>query len=468
MKSSTQTDVDVGEGEFDKRGGREGEKITCAQSVPANQNKVSLRLGNIFCLVAKAPSGGWNSLVPLLFALSSLGCIWQKPVSDTNSKEKTSEKTKEETKEETASSKFKETLKRCLGDDRPQRDFSLHPAIVEVSVLLSPSKSPAMPPAAQGPSSVLDAKTLFVVSDIHGHFQEFFRLLEKASLIKVKDPKEKIKPSNFEWIGGNSVLVLAGDLINKGQDSLRTIKFAQNLEREAESKGGKAIFLAGNHELGFVSNPFFEKYDPFLEELKSAWENEGVELCGTRTDPQKESFSQWLLNRPLAAKVDKIFISHSGWTQNKTLDELKTGYEAFFAKFDRDDAFLCGTGPKETDNLGVMNGNEWWGKKGVSFFESAKILGVKQIVFGHDPKAFDKDGELAGVFNQDGEHALIKVDAGLGDSSSEGGIARCQSWSSEGWCHRWEGLVLPSGSKFKDIPFLKGELPEREKERRGC
>jgi len=301
------------------------------------------------------------------------------------------------------------------------------------------------------------ARTLYALSDIHGHFDNFFEILLAAKVITKKN-KGDHKPSNFNWIAGNAVLVHAGDLINKGKQSVETIKFAQNLEVAAAAAGGRAVFLAGNHEIRFLGNPFDEKFDEFSVELG---EENLDRLCGDSKDPDDESktpFGTWLAQMPAAAIVGGVFISHSGWTRHLDEKTLASSYEKAFveqathSRTEQDDMFLCGDPSTERKiaSLGLINANAWWQMNPDTLDLALANIGASQILFGHDPNAFaasDVRGDMGGFFGGGKSAArLVNLDVGIFQKYADGGILKCdsQDWDAKGTCLRFEKLILPA------------------------
>ena len=70
-------------------------------------------------------------------------------------------------------------------------------------------------------------KTYFVTADIHGFYDEFRAALKKAGF-KVKDP--------------DHILIVCGDLFDRGPDSPKLYKFIKSLPRS------RRILIRGNHE----------------------------------------------------------------------------------------------------------------------------------------------------------------------------------------------------------------------------
>ena len=74
----------------------------------------------------------------------------------------------------------------------------------------------------------------------------------------------------MKWAGGKSVLVITGDLIDKGSDSLGVIALLRKLQSDAASRGGQVIISMGNHEAEFLAEPTGRKTRDFAAELKEA------------------------------------------------------------------------------------------------------------------------------------------------------------------------------------------------------
>ena len=91
----------------------------------------------------------------------------------------------------------------------------------------------AVPAAAQPVPARIVA-----VGDLHGDFSAWLDIARDAKLID---------PANH-WIGGKTVLVQTGDMVDRGADSLKIIRHLQQLNGEAKRAGGRVIVLMGNHE----------------------------------------------------------------------------------------------------------------------------------------------------------------------------------------------------------------------------
>jgi 5''-nucleotidase/2'',3''-cyclic phosphodiesterase and related esterases len=90
----------------------------------------------------------------------------------------------------------------------------------------------AVPAASASPQRIV------AVGDLHGDYNVWIDIARNAGLID----------SRNRWIGGNSILVQTGDIVDRGPDSLKIIRLLQSLQKEAPKAGGKVIALLGNHE----------------------------------------------------------------------------------------------------------------------------------------------------------------------------------------------------------------------------
>lgn len=79
---------------------------------------------------------------------------------------------------------------------------------------------------------------IVAIGDIHGDYENYIATLKAAGLV---DKKEK-------WSGGETHLVQTGDIPDRGPDTQKIIEHLENLEKQAERKGGRVHALIGNHE----------------------------------------------------------------------------------------------------------------------------------------------------------------------------------------------------------------------------
>ena len=77
------------------------------------------------------------------------------------------------------------------------------------------------------------------VADSHGAYPELVVLLQRVGLID----------ANRQWVGGSSILVQTGDVIDRGRESRACLDLLMDLERQAPKQNGQVVPLLGNHEV---------------------------------------------------------------------------------------------------------------------------------------------------------------------------------------------------------------------------
>ena len=160
----------------------------------------------------------------------------------------------------------------------------------QTTVYLDPKRSPV---------NISNVDSIFVVSDIHGQFDNLVQLLTNAKLID----------SNLSWIARRNHLVIIGDIFDRGPDVTRTLWFLHQLEGQAERSGGRLHLLLGNHEIMTFCNDV---------RYLSGKEKSIAELYATdytnMFDIQNSILGRWLASKPGILKVDAVLFAHGGIT----------------------------------------------------------------------------------------------------------------------------------------------------------
>lgn len=236
---------------------------------------------------------------------------------------------------------------------------------------------------------------VIALGDVHGGYDRLVNLLLSAGLIK-PDGQSRVR---YSWAGGNRLLVSVGDLIDKGDRSIDVLDLMMSLEAQATTSGGEVIIMLGNHEAEFLADPENKKAREFAAELES-------KNINPDTLPQgQKPYGEWLINRPLAARVNEWFFAHAGNTSGKTIGELAEKFQHEVDQGDWASNFLIGD-----DSL--LEAEKWWKHNGQSrtlLDNYLATLKVKHIVFGHDPGAFHKKGEIG----QEEDGRIFLIDVGM-------------------------------------------------------
>lgn len=142
---------------------------------------------------------------------------------------------------------------------------------------------------------------LFAVGDVHGDAQRLVELLKDAALLDRQGG----------WSGGQSALVLTGDLTDRGKEGLETIALARDLQAQAAEAGGFVESLMGNHDALLLARAFEwrgERADSDCRDLFIVNGGRDVEAKGlARSD---EAFV-WMAARPLMLKIGDTLFQHA-------------------------------------------------------------------------------------------------------------------------------------------------------------
>jgi metallophosphoesterase superfamily enzyme len=223
--------------------------------------------------------------------------------------------------------------------------------------------------------------TVWEIGDIHGDYERAVRLLLAAGII----PARPATPERAAWSGGDSVLVVTGDMIDKGPRPTDVLRFLRALQMAARAQRGDVIVLAGNHEAELLMPPSGGQSKDRLAD----WAR--LEVSPDALRDCRGDVGQFLCSLPFGAKVGEWFFSHAGNTGGRTIKQLSTEIQS--GTYDLTD-------PDSMLEARLGEGKEWISPHGSKTGEKqllesyAKALGVKHIVQGH-------------------QHAAVKFDDGV-------------------------------------------------------
>jgi hypothetical protein len=228
------------------------------------------------------------------------------------------------------------------------RDWTVHPAIVERTA----------------------PESLFALGDIHGDYDRLVKLLAAAKIIDDSPAAH--------WAAGKAVLVVTGDMVDKGPKPVEVLHILMRLQSEAPKSGGEVILLSGNHEAEFLAGPDAKKAADFISDLKKNSYSAGqVAACETE-------LGEFLCGLPYGARVGDWFFSHGGNTAGRTIPQI----EADIMRGVDKDGFgtKALTAPDSLLEARLGEGKDQW----VGLHNEAnllqnysKALGVKHLVQGH-------------------------------------------------------------------------------------
>ncbi|ERM95537.1 hypothetical protein AMTRI_Chr08g207890 [Amborella trichopoda] len=141
-------------------------------------------------------------------------------------------------------------------------------------------------------------RRIVAVGDMHGDLAQAKCALEMAGVLS--------SDGEDAWIGGDSVLVQLGDILDRGEDEIAILSLLRSLSDQAEDKGGAVFQVNGNHESMNVEGDFryvdpgaFDECLAFLEYLNDYgkdWEGAligWIKVCQNWKNNREVSRSNW-------------------------------------------------------------------------------------------------------------------------------------------------------------------------------
>jgi hypothetical protein len=281
---------------------------------------------------------------------------------------------------------------------------------------------------------------IVAVGDLHGDYAAWIDIARDAGLIDTAN----------KWIGGRTVLVQTGDVVDRGPDSLKIIRHLQKLDGEARRAGGRLIVLAGNHEAmqvtgdyryvtpgeiaafadrgskarrdaAFAANAkaiiaFYHQRDPSLspKAIRDEWIATNplgkVEYVAAWS-PSGE-LGRWTATLPAAVKIGDTLFVHGGISAKYALVPLpeinRRARDALLAGDASEEAIINDPmGPLWYRGLVSRAGEPAAGRPTIEAELSGALLGhgAKRMVIGHTP-------DLKGIGFLHGGR-LIQIDTGI-------------------------------------------------------
>ena len=254
---------------------------------------------------------------------------------------------------------------------------------------------------------------ILAISDVHGMIEPLSRLLQASKVID----------ASGQWVAGRTLLVVVGDSIDKGPDSLPVIDLWMRLQNQAPGAGGRLLHLLGNHEAEFLASPTREKSSLLRDELL----RRGLTLADL-TDPARPR-GAFLRSLPLAARVGRWLFCHAGWFPDLAWTGFAQKAKRVLDAQDYGHPFLA-----ESDS--ILMAKNWWKQAETRQLLVARLQreGLFGVVQGHQPQAYGIKGRIGAV---EGGH-LVKIDTGMAPSAG---------------AHAGEILSIPVPSQLQGLVF---------------
>jgi len=253
--------------------------------------------------------------------------------------------------------------------------------------------------------------TLWAISDIHGRLEDFEQLLVASGLC-VQEAGSTV----WNRAKARQLLLVVGDLVNGGKDSVGVVLLLEELQPEAVKAGSRIVVLTGNNDVEFLANPASASHS-LLRSAKRA--RLGGKKGMTGEQIAQSGVGEYLRKLPVAAFVGTWLFAHAGYIDAE--DEVPA-MQAYFAALsaavaNRDYQVLL-------NRHSIVEYHNWWKdkRKRKRMRARLRVLGLNGLVIGHDPDALG----LRRTIGIDRDGWLMKLDTGLRILESRGMLLKCE------------------------------------------
>jgi serine/threonine protein phosphatase 1 len=244
------------------------------------------------------------------------------------------------------------------------------------------------------PITIPDAYTVWAGSDWHGQLRAVDRLLARAGLTDGGD----------EWTApAGTALVVTGDMVDRGPDSLGLVRRLAGLRDQAYAAGGLVAILEGNHEMqvlgGLGAQPdLFRALMAFgggatllsVGMQPEEWRGASATDIAARVETLAPDFVPTLWTfAPYGRWRDVLFV-HAGPVPHQPLERFERSAERLWIR----DRFFAAPEP--------FPGADPW----APYHEA----GIAQVVFGHTPvpePTLSHTGRALNVDTWRGQHVTL-------------------------------------------------------------
>ncbi|XP_051134596.1 shewanella-like protein phosphatase 1 [Andrographis paniculata] len=115
-------------------------------------------------------------------------------------------------------------------------------------------------------------RRIVAVGDLHGDLEKARYALRMADVLS--------SDGQDSWVGGQTVLVQLGDILDRGEDEIAILSLLKSLDIQAKASGGAVFQVNGNHEtlnvegdFRYVDSGAFDECADFLEYLDTCGHN---------------------------------------------------------------------------------------------------------------------------------------------------------------------------------------------------
>ncbi len=170
---------------------------------------------------------------------------------------------------------------------------------------------------SNAPDVLAQSRRWAAISDIHGQLDLLRRLLSAQG----------ITDGAGHWTWGRSVLVITGDVLDRGPQQLDALWAIYRLSQEAREAGGSVQYLLGNHEVMVMAGDLRYLHPKYVE-VSALLGRPYDQLLGADS-----ALGDWLRHRATALKLGDTLFVHGGLHPDFAKSEVDLS--ALNAKFRR-------------------------------------------------------------------------------------------------------------------------------------
>ena len=202
--------------------------------------------------------------------------------------------------------------------------FRVFVALLLAAVVIALAARPA---SAASQCEWTGVDRVIAVGDVHGAYDRFVEILKVAGVID----------AGLQWTAGSAHVVQLGDIVDRGDDSRKTLDLVRRLEKEAQAARGQVHLLLGNHEaarmLGDLRLTAAGEYAAFATRDSESLREKVLSTLTPATAEDREKliqeiplgsiemrqafgrdgeYGRWLRQLPVTVKINGFMFVHGG------------------------------------------------------------------------------------------------------------------------------------------------------------
>lgn len=143
---------------------------------------------------------------------------------------------------------------------------------------------------------------IFVTSDIEGNFNAFYSMLVGSGIMD----------KEYNWTFGNGHLVIAGDMVDRGNNVMPCLWLLYKLEQDAKEVGGKVHFILGNHDVMNIQLDVRYVRPKYIKLAKILSGEENEKKAYQFLMSKNNELVKWITTKNAVEKIGKNLILHGG------------------------------------------------------------------------------------------------------------------------------------------------------------